>query len=118
MKRKGAWLVGLQVLWGTLIVIIGFTWAMWLAFVLTGLIGWVGGACMAWNRSLIQSHVSTRLLGRVMSFDLMAHGMMSLSSIPLGMLADGIGIDLTISITGSLLIGFTLLVVLALGTRR
>lgn len=117
-RRKGAWLVGVQILWGILMILLGFTSLMWLAFTLTGLIGWIGGACMALNRSFLQSHVQTNLLGRVMSIDMIAHGMMPISSVPLGMLADAIGIDLTFSISGVLLIGLSLLTVLAVGARH
>ena len=118
MPRKGVWLVGVQILWGILMIVLGFTRLMWLAFTLAGFIGWIGGACMTLNRSLLQSHVSTRLLGRVMSIDMIAHGMMPISSVPLGMLADTIGIDLTFSISGGLLVGLSLVAVFSMGARR
>ena len=117
-QRKGIWLIGIQILWGVSLVLIGFARSMWLAFALAGLIGWFAGACMALNRSLLQSHVSIGLLGRVMSVDMIAHGMMPFSSVPLGMLADAMGIDLAISVSGGLLVGIIALAVLAFGAHR
>lgn len=118
LRRKGLWLIGLQILWGVLIISFGFTIWMWLAFVLAGLIGWTAGAAMALNRSLLQSHVRTDLLGRVMSIDMMAHGMMPFSAVPLGMLADQMGIDFALSVSGALLVATIALAVFGVGAHR
>lgn len=112
-RHKRSWLVGIQLFWGISILLVGFSRWMWLAFVLVGLIGWLAGAGMALNRSLVQRHVGTDLLGRVMSIDMIAHGMMPLSAVPLGMLADAMGIDFAISVSGGLLVGTITLALLA-----
>lgn len=118
LRRQGLWLMGLQISWGALIFSFGFTSWMWLAFVLSGLIGWFAGAAMALNRSLLQSHVRTSLLGRVMSIDMMAHGMMPFAALPLGMLADEMGIDFALSIAGALLVLTIALAVFGVGAHR
>lgn len=118
LRRKGIWLIGLQMTWGALVFSFGFTRWMWLAFVLSGLIGWFAGAAMALNRSLLQSHVRTSLLGRVMSIDMMAHGMMPFAALPLGMLADAKGIDFALSVAGGLLVLTIALAVFGVGAHR
>ncbi|MYD45394.1 MAG: MFS transporter [Gammaproteobacteria bacterium] len=118
VRRQGLWLIGLQISWGALIFSFGFTSWMWLAFVLSGLIGWFAGAAMALNRSLLQSHVRTSLLGRVMSIDMMAHGMMPFAALPLGMLADTKGIDFALSVAGGLLVLTIALAVFGVGAHR
>ncbi|MYF37544.1 MAG: MFS transporter [Gammaproteobacteria bacterium] len=118
LRLKGLCLIGLQILWGASLVSFGFTSWMWLAFVLAGLIGWLAGAAMALNRSLLQSHVRTDLLGRVMSIDMMAHGMMPFSAVPLGMLADHVGIDFALSVSGALLVATIALAVFGVGAHR
>ncbi len=118
LRRKGIWLIGLQISWGALVFSFGFTSWMWLAFVLSGLIGGFAGAAMALNRSLLQSYVRTSLLGRVMSIDMMAHGMMPFAALPLGMLADAKGIDLAISVAGGLLVLTIALAVFGVGAHR
>ena len=118
VRNKELWLVVIQTLWGLTIVLVGFTHRMLFAFVLIGLIGWFAGAGMALNRSLLQSHVQTRLLGRVMSIDMMAHGMMPFGAIPIGMLADSMGVGFAISVGGGLLVATIALVVFGVGARR
>ena len=118
LRRQGLWLIGLQITWGALIFSFGFTSWMWLAFVLSGLIGWFAGAAMALNRSLLQSHVRTSLLGRVMSIDMMAHGMMPFSALPLGILADAMGIDFSLSVAGGLLVLTIAVAVFGVGAHR
>lgn len=118
LRRKGLWLIGLQIFWGVLIVGFGLTIWLWLAFILAGLIGWTSGAATALNRSLLQSHVRTDLLGRVMSIDMMAHGMMPFSAVPLGMLADHMGIDFALSVSGALLVATIALAVFGVGAHR
>ena len=118
VRRKGLWLIGLQLSWGVLIFGFGFTSLLWLAFVLAGLIGLFAGAAVAFNRSTLQSHVRTSLLGRVMSIDMMAHGMMPFSALPLGMLADAMGIGLALSVAGGLLVLTIALAVFGVGAHR
>ena len=117
-RRKGVWLIGLQIFWGLLIVGFGFTRWMWLAFVFIGLIGWFAGVAMALNRSLLQSHVHTNMLGRVMSIDMMAHGLMPVGAVPVGMLADAMGIDFAVSVCGGLLVATIALAVFGVGAHR
>ena len=118
LQRKGVWLIGLQILWGLFVVSFGFIRSMWLAYVLIGLIGWFAGATMALNRSLLQSYVHTNMLGRVMSIDMMAHGLMPVGAVPLGILADAMGIDFAVSVCGGLLVATIAMAVFGVGAHR
>ncbi|MCY3886084.1 MAG: MFS transporter, partial [Gammaproteobacteria bacterium] len=103
LRRKGTWLVVMIVSWGLAIFAFGFVQNNISAFVLVILIGWLSSSCMAMNRALTQMHTRNRMLGRVMSIDMMSHGLMPISAIPIGILADTVGTAFAISTSGVLL---------------
>ncbi len=104
LRRKGAVLIGLLIAWGVAILAFGFVSSNAYAFALITLIGWLSSSSMAMNRALTQMHTNTRLLGRVMSIDMMAHGMMPLSVVPIGILADTVGTAPALSASGFMLV--------------
>ena len=109
LKRKGTWLIAMIVSWGLAIIAFGFMHSSVSALALVTLIGWLSSSSMAMNRALTQMHTKDRMLGRVMSIDMMSHGLMPISAIPIGILADTAGTALAVSTSGILLIVFVTL---------
>lgn len=109
LKRKGAWLIAMIVSWGLAIIAFGFMHNSVSALALVTLIGWLSSSSMAMNRALTQMHTRDRMLGRVMSIDMMSHGLMPISAIPIGILADTAGTAFAVSTSGMLLIVFVTL---------
>lgn len=113
LRRKGTWLIVMIVSWGAAITAFGLVQDNISAFVLVMLVGWLSSASMAMNRVLTQMHTRNRMLGRVMSIDMMSHGLMPISAIPIGIFADTVGIAFAISTSGVLLMVIVSLMLLA-----
>lgn len=118
LRRKGAWLIAMNVAWGLSIAAFGFMHNNYSAFALVVLIGWLSSSSMAMNRALTQMHTQNRMLGRVMSIDMMSHGLMPISAIPIGILADTVGTAFAISTSGVLLMVIVTLMLFASPTVR
>ncbi len=67
-------------------------------------VGFCWAAFMAINATLIMEHTEAGLYGRVMSIYLLTFGLMPVSTIPAGWLADIIGGQATVTITGVLVL--------------
>jgi predicted MFS family arabinose efflux permease len=102
---------------GKLLIVAGFVtglslilWsnAAWFPLVFFGLMvmGAAGNATMVTNNTLMQTNSEPRLRGRVMSAYMMAWGLTPLSTIPLGALADKLGVSFVVTTMGVLLIVF------------
>ena len=104
LRRKGAWLIAMIIVWGLAVSAFGFMHNNYSAFALVVLIGWLSSSSMALNRALTQMHTRNRMLGRVMSIDMMSHGLMPISAVPIGILADTVGTAFAISTSGVLLL--------------
>lgn len=103
LRRKGAWLIAMVVTWGLAVAVFGLMHNSISALALVTVIGWLSSSSMAMNRALTQMHTRDRMLGRVMSIDMMSHGLMPISAIPIGILADTVGTAFAISTSGVLL---------------
>ena len=119
LENQGRWLIGGIFVWGLATLIFAVTPNAIAALIAITVIGWVSSACMALNRALTQRHTHDRLLGRVMSIDMMAHGMMPFAAIPIGILADSVGTAFAIGSSGfSLLVLITLMLLLSPTVRH
>ena len=103
-KGKGK----LVVLAGLAVAALLIFWAnvSWFPLVLIGmtLTGFAGNVVMVANSTLLQTNSEPRFCGRVMSAYMMVWGMTPFSTIPLGALADRIGVQAIITIMGAMLL--------------
>jgi MFS family permease len=75
------------------------------------LVGAADNACMVFTSTLLQTHSHEHLRGRVMSVYMMIWGLVPLATLPAGVIADRLGVTVSVSLEGALLI------VLFLGVR-
>ena len=104
MSRKGFWLFWNCIGWGAVVLVFGFVTHLIAAMVIIALVGWCSSWNMAMNRALIQQKTRPQILSRVMSIDMMTHGLMPLGVIPIGIVADHYGVSIAITLSGVLFI--------------
>lgn len=110
LKNKGVWLIATCVAWGAFTTAFGSAHAVWLAVLLVGAIGWLSAWNMSLNRGLLQMQVSNTMRGRIMSIDMMSHGLMPIGVIPISLIAEYYSVAVALEVTGVVFV----LVVLAL----
>ena len=64
---------------------------------------------MSMNMTMVQLHSNPDMRGRVMSISMMTFGMMPLSAVPFGTIAQRIGTADALLISGAMLAAFTIL---------
>ena len=104
MERKGFWLFWICIGWGVIVLIFGFVTNFFIAMIIICLVGWCSAWNMAMNRALIQQKTRQDILSRVMSIDMMSHGLMPLGVLPIGLVADYFGVAVAINVSGCLFI--------------
>lgn len=110
LRNKAVWLISTCVGWGVFTAAFGSAQVVWLAVVLVAAIGWLSAWNMSLNRGLLQMQVETAMRGRIMSIDMMSHGLMPLGVIPISMIAERYSVAVALEAAG---VAFVL-VVLAL----
>ena len=79
-----------------------------LAALVIGFIGLVSAINMSMNRSMVQLQVSQSMRGRVMSIDMMSHGLMPLGVLPISYLVDNVSIQVGLVTSGIILVVLTI----------
>lgn len=110
LRNKGLWLVSTCVGWGAFTTAFGSAQGVWLAAVLVGAIGWLSAWNMSLNRGLLQMQVPDSMRGRIMSIDMMSHGLMPIGVIPISIIAERYSVAVALEVAGVVFV----LVVLAL----
>jgi predicted MFS family arabinose efflux permease len=100
-EGNGRLLLGLTVLYGAPIVLVALSRTLWITLPMLFLAGVLGAAFMSGNNAMIQHRVSDDVRGRVMGAYMLTWGFMPLGSLPMGMLADRIGISTAVA-TGAI----------------
>lgn len=116
LRHKGRWLFLTGLLWGLFVV--GFAFAstpLW-AMVLVGAVGFISAVNMSMNRSIVQLQVNQDMRGRIMSIDMMSHGLMPLGILPISYIAEVVSIEAGLGVSGGLLTLLT--VVLWFGLKQ
>ena len=108
LKRKGYWVLITSIMWGIGVAVFAITIDFYLAATVIGFIGLASAINMSMNRSLIQLQVSQRMRGRVMSIDMMSHGLMPLGVLPISYLVDNISIQVGLVTSGIILVLLTI----------
>ena len=62
--------------------------------------GWLSSVNMSLNRGLIQTVVEPRMRGRVLSIDMMSHGLMPLGVIPISLVAEYTDVAVALVVSG------------------
>ena len=63
---------------------------------------------MSMNRSLVQLEVSPAMRGRIMSIDMMSHGLMPLGLLPISIVAERVSVQAGLAVSGVLLAAITI----------
>jgi len=115
LRRRAQWVIASALAWGVLTACFGAASHVLLASVVVALIGLVSAWNMALNRGLLQTEVTPAMRGRIMSIDMMSHGLMPLGVLPISLIADRFGLAAALESAGVVFVVAILL--LASGTR-
>ena len=118
MRNKGFWLIARCIGWGAVTAVFGTFSAQWVALASIAVIGMLSSWNMSLNRGMLQMQVEDHMRGRIMSIDMMSHGLMPLGVFPISLIAEYYGVGAALITSGFALIGITLLVALFLPSVR
>ena len=102
LRRKRTALLALSAGWALSVAALGVAGGMAWAMIAVAAFGWTSSSTMALNRGLLQTQTTYTMRGRVMSIDMMCHGLMPLGAIPIGLIADGFGVAAALVASGAL----------------
>ena len=109
VTKKGFWIIGTGALWGALVAIFSTTNDYLISTIVIGFIGFVSAINMSMNRSVMQLQVAQSIRGRIMSVDMMSHGLMPLGILPIGYIAETTSVQAGLLTSGIALLLLTLL---------
>jgi MFS family permease len=119
VQNKAAWLIGTCVGWGAFTSAFGMATTVGLAAVLIGFIGLISAWNMSLNRGLLQMQVEDHMRGRIMSIDMMSHGLMPLGVIPISIIAEQHTVAVAlIAAGGAFIVSVLLLALFARSVRQ
>ncbi len=108
LRKRGAILVANAFVWGTALVLFSRCTSYTTALPALMIIGVLSAVFMSLNMTLMQSYSSPEMRGRIVSMGMMTFGVMPLSAVPFGALAEEIGTADSLGIAGLLLCLFTI----------
>jgi len=115
LRNKGTWLIATCVGWGAFTTAFGAVDVVWEAAMLVGAVGWLSAWNMSLNRGMLQHKVAAHMRGRIMSIDMMSHGLMPLGVIPISIIAERYSVALALEVAG--IVFMVVVLGLALFTR-
>ena len=118
LRRKGFWLIVSCLGWGVVTAAFGAFDLQVIALVLIALIGMLSSWNMSLNRGMLQMAVEGHMRGRIMSIDMMSHGLMPLGVFPISLVAEYHGVGAALVVSGCALMVITLLVTFFLPSVR
>jgi MFS family permease len=118
MRNKGFWLIVSCLGWGLVTAAFGAFDAQGAALVLIAVIGLLSSWNMSLNRGMLQMQVEDHMRGRIMSIDMMSHGLMPLGVFPISLIAEYYGVGAALVTSGFALMAITLLVAVFLPSVR
>lgn len=113
VRHKVRWLLGTCVAWGVLMSAFAVSRELYLAAAAIAAIGWASAWNMSLNRGQLQVIVAPEMRGRIMSIDMMSHGLMPLGVLPISLVAERWSVSVAligagaIFVIGALLVGTT-----------
>jgi len=118
LRNKAVWLIVTCIGWGGLTAFFGWSEAHWLVFVLIAAVGWISSWNMSLNRGMLQMQVDNHMRGRIMSIDMMSHGLMPLGVFPVSWIAEHYGVGAALMSSGAAFVVLTLLAVMFIPSVR
>jgi MFS family permease len=118
LRNKGFWLIASCLGWGAVTAVFGASSVQWAALASIAVIGMFSSWNMSLNRGMLQMQVEDHMRGRVMSIDMMSHGLMPLGVFPISLIAEYYGVGIALVTSGFALIVITLLVMLFMPSVR
>ena len=109
LRKRGIVMLSTSAAWGVALAIFSQMSSFPLAVPFLLFIGLTSSVYMSMNMTMIQLNSDQKMRGRVMSISMMTFGMMPLSAVPFGTLAQKIGTPDALMISGILLASFTVL---------
>lgn len=107
LRHKGYWVLLTSVMWGIGVAVFAITSTFNFAAATICFVGLVSAVNMSMNRSIVQLQVSQSMRGRVMSIDMMSHGLMPLGVLPISYLVDNVSIQVGLVTSGVILVVLT-----------
>ncbi|MCZ6659730.1 MAG: MFS transporter [Gammaproteobacteria bacterium] len=119
LRHKGAWLIATCVGWGAFTIAVGWAQTIYFAAAMVGCIGWLSSWNMSLNRGLLQLQIDSHMRGRIMSIDMMSHGLMPLGVIPISIIAERYDVATALMVAGAAFVtAILLMTVLSQSVRR
>ena len=118
LRKKGFWLIVSCLGWGAVTAAFGAFDMQFIALALIALIGMLSSWNMSLNRGMLQMAVEGHMRGRIMSIDMMSHGLMPLGVFPISLVAEYHGVGAALVVSGCALMVITLLVTFFLPSVR
>ena len=109
LKNKGNWVLITNALWGIGVAAFAITEVFFWSFLAIGFVGFISAINMSMNRSLVQLQVDQSMRGRVMSLDMMSHGLMPLGVVPIGYIAETVSVEAGLATSGAILFLITVI---------
>ena len=100
MRNKAAWLIATCLAWGGFTSAFGLSQTVLVASLLVAVIGFISAWNMSLNRGLLQMQVANHMRGRIMSIDMMSHGLMPLGVIPISLIAESYDVAVALVVAG------------------
>ena len=107
LKRRGAFLLANSVMWGICLVLFSQSESYRTALPFLFLVGLMSGVFMSLNMTLMQFYSSAEMRGRIVSMAMMTFGIMPLSAVPFGVIAEKVGTSGSLALSGLFLCVFT-----------
>jgi len=107
LRRKSLWLIVTCIGWGAATAVFGMNDSSWMVFTVIVVIGWVSSWNMSLNRGMLQMQVDDHMRGRIMSIDMMSHGLMPLGVFPITYIAENYGVGMALEVSGLMFIVFS-----------
>lgn len=109
LRHKGYWIIGSGAAWGLMVAAFAITTQFITATIAIALVGFISAVNMSMNRSLVQLQVEQHMRGRIMSIDMMSHGLMPLGVLPVGYIAEEVSVSAGLITSGIILFLSTLI---------
>ena len=108
LRHKGIWLFLTCFLWGGAVLACGAPNTAFWAMAAVGAVGFMSAVNMSMNRTIMTLQVAPAMRGRVMSIDMMSHGLMPLGILPISYIAQVFTVQAALVVSGALLSLITL----------
>lgn len=111
VQHKAVWLISSCAGWGLFVSAFGAAGTVHAAAAMAACIGLISAWNMSLNRGLLQMQVHGHMRGRIMSIDMMSHGLMPLGVIPISLIAEQRDVSVALEVAGVLFMATVLVLV-------